>query len=68
MTAIKSDLVELNVDVLAQTERAIQVRDHNTGKIVWLPLSQIEITRADEDEEGWVVDAPEWLLIEKELV
>lgn len=63
-----SDLVEINVDLLARSDRAVQVRDHNTGKTVWLPLSQIEITRADEDEEGWVVDVPEWLLIEKELV
>lgn len=65
---MKSDLVEINVDLLARTDRAVQVRDHNSGKTVWLPLSQIELTRADEDEEGWVVDVPEWLLIEKELV
>lgn len=67
MTAA-SELVELNVDLIARTDRAVQVRDHGTGKTVWLPLSQIEITRADEDEEGWVVDVPEWLAIERELV
>jgi len=65
---MKSDIVEINVDLLARTDRAVQVRDHNTGKTVWLPLSQIELTRADEGEAGWVVDAPEWLLIEKDLV
>ncbi|MBB6306269.1 hypothetical protein [Xanthobacter tagetidis] len=65
---MKSDIVEINVDLLARTDRAVQVRDHSTGKTVWLPLSQIEMTRADEGEAGWVVDAPEWLLIEKELV
>lgn len=66
-TAHKSDLLELNVDVLAQTERAVQVRDHNTGKTVWLPISQVEITRS-EATDGWVVDIPEWLAVEKELV
>ncbi|MBP2147437.1 hypothetical protein [Xanthobacter flavus] len=65
---MKSDLVEINVDLMVRTDRAIQVRDHNTGKTVWLPLSQIELTRAAEDEQGWVVDLPEWLAIEKELV
>ncbi|GLI21859.1 hypothetical protein GGQ86_000838 [Xanthobacter flavus] len=65
---MKSDLVEINVDLLVRGDRAVQVRDHNTGKTVWLPLSQIELTRADEDERGWVVDLPEWLAIEKELV
>lgn len=64
---MKSDLVEINVDLLVRGDRAVQVRDHNTGKTVWLPLSQIELTRADEDEQGWVVDLPEWLAIEKEL-
>ncbi|WP_024278596.1 hypothetical protein [Xanthobacter sp. 126] len=63
-----SHLLELNVDLMARTDRAVQVRDHNTGKTVWLPLSQIELTRADEGEEGWVLDIPEWLAIEKELV
>lgn len=65
---MKSDLVEINVDLLVRGDRAVQVRDHNTGKTVWLPLSRIELTRADEDERGWVVDLPEWLAIEKELV
>lgn len=65
---MKSDLVEINVDLLVRGDRAVQVRDHNTGKTVWLPLSQIELTRADEDEQGWVVDLPEWLAVEKELV
>ena len=65
---MKSDLVEINVDLLVRGDRAVQVRDHNTGKTVWLPLSQIELTRADEDGLGWVVDLPEWLAIEKELV
>ena len=65
---MKSDLVEINVDLLVRGDRAVQVRDHNTRKTVWLPLSQIELTRADEDGQGWVVDIPEWLAIEKELV
>lgn len=62
-----SDLVELSVDLLARTERAVQVRDHNTGKTAWLPLSQVEITKSDTGK-CWVVDVPEWLAIEKELV
>ncbi len=65
---MKSNLVEINVDLLVRGDRAVQVRDHNTGKTVWLPLSQIELTRADEDGQGWVVDLPEWLAVEKELV
>ncbi|MFG1245765.1 hypothetical protein [Xanthobacter flavus] len=65
---MKSDLVEIRVDLLVRGDRAVQVRDHNTGKTVWLPLSQIELTHADEDGLGWVVDLPEWLAIEKELV
>ena len=62
----KSDLVTIDVDILARTDRAVHVLDHESGKRVWLPLSQVEVSPSDGEHH--VVDLPEWLAIEKELI
>jgi hypothetical protein len=64
---MKSDLVDLDVTVLERRERAVHVRDHETGNKVWLPLAQVEIEPA-EDGTHHIATMPEWLAIEKELV
>lgn len=61
------ELIELNVDLIARTDRTVHVRDHGTGRLVWLPIALIEISQAD-DGESWVIDIPEWLCIERELM
>lgn len=61
-----TELVTIDVDILARTERAVQVRDHESGKRVWLPLSQVEVSPSEGEHH--VVDLPEWLGIEKGLL
>lgn len=52
--------VTLDLDIEAETELAIMVRDLDDRK-VWLPKSKIHI-----HDDG--VDVPEWLAIDKDLV
>ena len=59
---MRSEIVDIECDVLGETEKAIRIRDHNTGKVVWLPLSQVEVS----DEH--FVTIPRWLAEEKGLV
>jgi hypothetical protein len=62
-----SDLVDLTVQVHAETEKAIFVSDDgDSDSAVWLPKSQIEIER----KKGNIVEVtlPEWLAEEKGLV
>lgn len=52
--------VTLDLDIEAETELAIMVRDLDDKK-VWLPKSKIHI-----HDRG--IDVPEWLCIDKDLV
>ena len=60
---MKSDLIDLEVEIKAETDAAVLVSDGD--KEAWLPKSQIEIER-----KGRVatVTLPEWLAIAKEFV
>lgn len=64
---MKSDLVDLTMQLHHRTERAILASDDgDKEKAVWLPLSQIEVLTK---ENGIVeVTMPEWLAVEKGLV
>ncbi|MCF3935046.1 hypothetical protein L1787_16705 [Acuticoccus sp. M5D2P5] len=66
MTPDRSDILDIEVQVHATSERAVKVSsDGDAARAVWLPLSQIEIaTKGDGLAE---VSLPEWLAIEKEL-
>jgi len=66
----RSELVDLQVEILHETELAILVRTdalENGGK-VWLPKSAIEIYRGDPIPGACTITLPEKLAIEKELI
>lgn len=66
---MKSDLVDLDVQIHASTEKAILVStDGERANAVWLPLSQIEVERKRGKVSLAVVTVPEWLATEKGLV
>lgn len=64
---MKSDILDLDVQVHAKTDRGLMVSaDGDKEKAVWLPLSQIEV---DMRGNGVAVIAiPEWLALEKGLI
>ena len=63
---MKSDTIDIDVQVHAKTDRGILVSDDgDKEKAVWLPLSQIEV-----DMRGGgvaVICIPEWLAVDKGL-
>lgn len=61
---MKSDLVDVTMQLHHETDKAILVSDSGEReKAVWLPLSKIEIER--KPKAVVVVTLPEWLAIEK---
>lgn len=52
--------------VLIETEKAIKVRDHDSGEELWLPLSQVDEIHRDRDGKG-SVKMTDWIAIEKGL-
>jgi hypothetical protein len=66
---MKSDVVDLSVVLLRQTERAILVNEteDNSAQSVWLPKSKVEF---DDVTLGTIttVTLPEWLATEKGLI
>jgi hypothetical protein len=63
---MKSDLVDIVVQIHHRTERAILVSDDgDRDNAVWLPLSQIEVM---PKESGMAeIAMPEWLAVDKGL-
>lgn len=63
---MKSDLVDIEVQIHHRTERAVLVSDDgDRDKAVWLPLAQIEVAPFGSHH---TVTMPEWLAREKGLV
>lgn len=63
---MKSNITDINVLIVHQTERAVLVKADEDADGVWLPLSQVEIDR--EPGRYGVVTLPVWLAEEKELI
>jgi hypothetical protein len=62
---MKSDLVDLRLQIYAETENAVLVSDDNGKTRFWLPKSQVEI---DRRLERWaVITMPAWLAEDKRL-
>jgi hypothetical protein len=63
----RSDIVDIQVVFLGETDAAIRVEDDEEN-IIWLPKSQVETT--DDLVSGSVITVamPEWLAEEKGLV
>lgn len=64
---MKSDVIDIEVQLHARTDRAILASDDgDKSKAVWLPLSQVEV----EMKPGGTatVTLPEWLALDKGLI
>lgn len=64
---MRSNVLDVTVQLLRETEKAVQVTDSDPGEAVWLPRSQIEIAPA-ETGTLHVVTLPDWLAKEKGLI
>ena len=64
---MKSDIIDITVQKLHETDKAVLVTDSIPEKGVWLAKSQIEI---EPSETGglYTVTLPEWLALEKGLI
>lgn len=65
---MKSDLTDISVFVVHETQSAVLVHDGDESKKVWLPKSQIEIERDSSKPRVATITLPEWLAIDKGLV
>ncbi|MBY6239856.1 hypothetical protein [Methylosinus sp. Sm6] len=64
---MKSDLVDLTMQLHHETPKAILVSDAgDRDKAVWLPKSHVEFERKKQGVV--VVTLPEWMAIEKKLL
>ena len=66
MSDYRSDLIDVSVVLVHQTEKAVLV-DHGGEGNVWLPRSAIEIEK-DANGKTWTITLREALAIEKGLL
>jgi predicted secreted protein len=69
---MKSDLVDIACFVRMETMQAYLI-DAGTGKEIWVPKSQVEITDKDEstlwnNRTAKIATMPEWLAKDKGLI
>ena len=64
---MKSDLIEVEVALVAKTEKAVCVHTGDKTKAFWIPLSQCEIEKAKHGKEIYTLTLPEWLAFERGL-
>ena len=64
---MKSNIVDIDVEVTARTAKAVLVHTGIKEKAIWLPLSQLEIEETGIGEI-FTVTLPEWLALEKGLI
>ena len=65
------ETVEIDADILRQTELAVHIYDGS--EVVWLPKSQLVDPSPDEigeyeDGDSLTIVIPEWLALEKGLI
>jgi hypothetical protein len=74
MTNYVSNLIDMDVWLVQETKDAVLVDHSNNEKeMVWLPKSQVEITKRENltytrKLGGYVLTLPEWLAKEKEMI
>lgn len=66
MSDYRSDLIDISVVLVHQTEKAVLV-DHGGEANVWLPRSAIEIEK-DGNGKTWTITLSERLAAEKGLI
>jgi hypothetical protein len=63
----KRELVDIEVEIRAETDKAVQIFDGETT--VWLPRSQIEIEKPRAGHHApTIITLPEWLAQERGLM
>lgn len=64
---MKSNIIDIDVQVLHQTEKSVLVTLDVPDNGVWLPLSQVELS---ETGIGGImtVTLPEWLALDKGMI
>jgi len=64
---MKSNIIDIDVEVTHRTEKAALVHTGNKEESVWVPFSQVEISPS-----GFAgietLSLPEWLALEKGLI
>lgn len=65
---MKSDLVDIDVEKLHETQRAVLVTTGRPDDAVWLPLAQVEIVPHDSTPGLHTVTMPEWLALDRGLI
>ena len=67
---MKSNLIDVSVIFVHQTEKGLAIKqDEEEDKVIWLPLSQIEIDPPDPKRgNGITVTMEEWLAKDKQLI
>jgi len=62
--ARRSEIVDLNMFVHHETERAILASDDgDSTHAQWFPLSMVEVVKVVGPKPYWIVSMPEWLAI-----
>lgn len=65
---MKSNIIDIEVEIAHRTEKAVLVHTGERGKAVWLPLSMIEMDPDDTVSGMAIVTLPESLALEKGLI
>jgi hypothetical protein len=65
---MKSNLIDIDVEVLHRTDKAVLVRTGHKEQAVWLPLSQVEIEPNGAGDGIETITLPEPLALEKGLI
>jgi hypothetical protein len=65
---MRSDILDIDVHVVARTEKAVRVHQGDEDSAVWVPLSQVEIEPHQSMQRVYVLSLPQWLAEEKGLV
>jgi hypothetical protein len=65
---VKSNIIDIEVEIAHRTEKAVLVHTGERGKAVWLPLSQIEMDPDDTVSGAAIMTLPESLALDKGLI
>ena len=65
---MKSNLIDITVEIEAETDKAVLVHEGDKSKAVWLPRSQIEIEKNALNGGIYEITLPEWLALDKGLI
>lgn len=65
---MKSDIIDIDVEVVHRTDKAVLVHTGDKERAAWLPFSQIEIEPNGAFDGIETVSLPEWLALEKGLI